>query len=473
MPSDDLCFLGAAVLTRLYAAGDLSPVEVTRAVLQRLDALQPQLNAFVTRTPELAMESAQRAERAYRGGEPRGVLAGVPVSLKDLFHTRGIRTTAGSRQLRALVPQEDATVTARLHAQGAVLIGKCNMLELAYGEVHDDYGPTRNPYGADYSAGGSSSGSAASVAAGIGCISYGSDTGGSIRLPAAYCGVVGLKPTYGLISRHGVVPLSWSLDHVGPLTRTVADAALALDAVAGYDPKDPTSARTTSRSYLQALTETPEGLTVGILRSEIELSRPVVRSAVEAALTVIEGLGVRLREIELPSIAKVAPALFGILLPEASAALEPYLQETPQDFSAPVRERLEMGLRVTAVDYLRSQRFRAKLTEELNRLYADVDLIVLPTATDIATPTGAPRSQHAQDEDPMGPLIRRTGLSNLTGHPALSIPCGFSPEGLPVGLQILAPALHERRLLKLAAAYESAAGFSSRRPNLPFPDLKE
>jgi aspartyl-tRNA(Asn)/glutamyl-tRNA(Gln) amidotransferase subunit A len=447
------------------AAKELSPVEVTTAALDRLTAVEPELNAFVTVLADSAMAQAQMAEAEILRGDYRGPLHGIPVSAKDLFNTRGVRTSAGSRVLAEHVPDEDATVVTRLNEAGAILIGKNNMLEFAYAAVHPDYGPTKNPWALDRSTSGSSSGSGAAVAAGVGFGSLGSDTGGSIRLPAAFCGIVGLKPTYGRVSRSGGVALSWSCDHMGPMTRTVADNAAMLTAIAGADPKDSTTGNVPVPDYLAALRTDLTGVRVGLSSAYRTPAEPSVQAAVEEAIAELQRLGATIVEIELPPPSEAVPALIGLITSEATEFHLPWLRTRPEDYSPAVRERLELGLLIPATDYLHAQRVRRQLIDRALPAFADVDVVVMPTSPTAATPLGGDLSA-CDEADPelLAAAINFTGPFDLLGFPALSIPCGFTPGGLPVGLQLVAAPYDEAKLYSVAHAYEQATKWIDRMP---------
>jgi aspartyl-tRNA(Asn)/glutamyl-tRNA(Gln) amidotransferase subunit A len=444
----------------------VSSLELTDAALSRLAALEPSLNAFVTVLTDQARADAANADAEIAAGAYRGPLHGIPLSLKDLFDTAGIRTTAGSRILADNVPDEDATIVSRLRAAGAVITGKTNMLEFAYAAVHPDYGPTSNPWDLKRSTSGSSSGSAAAVAAGIGYGSIGSDTGGSIRLPAAYCGIVGLKPTYGRVSRHGAVPVSWSCDHVGPMTRSVADAAALLGVIAGEDPRDSTTGRVPVPDYLAGLRADLAGVRVGVadayLRQHVE---PSVQRLVQAALADLERLGATIVEIALPPPSEAVPALLGILSPEATAFHLPWLRTCPEAYSQAVREHLELGAITSAVTYIEAQRERRRITDAMAAAMQAVDVIAMPTAPTAATLQDDDLVS-SDDADPalLAALINFTGPFDLTGFPAVSLPCGFMESGLPVGLQLVARPYDEGRLLAAAHAYEQAHDWSNRAP---------
>ncbi|HEX5505554.1 MAG TPA: amidase [Thermomicrobiales bacterium] len=469
MASGDLCALSLDAVAGLIARREVSPVEVTEAALGRTARLDPRLNAFITVTADAARAAARAAEDEIGRGRYRGPLHGVPLSLKDLIYTRGVRTTAGSRILADFVPDVDATVARRLAAAGAITVGKANMLEFAYGEVHPDYGPSRNPWNVAYGTSGSSSGSAAAVAAGLGYGSLGSDTGGSIRLPAAYCGIVGLKPTYGLVSRAGVVPLAWSLDHVGPLTRTVRDCALLLEAIAGHDPADPTSARRSARPYAARLAEVPTDLVVGVVEAEPDDGvTPEVRGGVEAAAAALGDLGLATRPVALPHPEQAVRALLALLYAEASAYHLPWLRERPDDYGANTRTRLELGALLPAGVALRAARARRVIVDAYRALFREVDLLLSPVGPTASyrldDPPAEPVGAAGNGGDRMGPLIRFTGPFDLTGQPAISIPCGLTAAGLPIGVQLAGRPFAEEPLLRVAHALERRLA-----PRLPRP----
>jgi len=463
MDKRELCYLDIARLGQLYRSGEVSPVEATQAVLERIHALDARLNAFITVLDEPALASARVSEAEMRAGLDRGPLHGVPVSLKDLIDTAGVRTTCASPIRRDYVPQHSATVVRRLEAAGAVMVGKCNLLEFAYGIVHPEFGQSNNPWDTSRTAGGSSSGSCASVAAGMGYGSLGTDTGGSIRIPAAYCGVVGFKPTYGLVSRQGVFPLSWSLDHVGTITRSVEDAAILLRVVAGTDPLDSTSATAPVPDYRSALNGDVRGLHLGVLEqhmTSVDL-RPGVAEAAAAAVSMLEKAGMRIKKIQLPSLEGADPALLLAILPEGTLVHEAWLRQRPQDYAEMTRQQLEMGALIPAIVYVRAQQYRARLLRECMAAFQDVDVLVSPTV-----------AWEAPQEDPSlaggdgATEARRTGPFNLTGLPAISVPCGFGPAGLPLGLQITGAPFAEALVLRVAHVYEQRAGWPGRHPGL-------
>ncbi len=446
---------------------EVSPVELTQAALDRIARDDGNLNAFVTVLAESALADAHHAEREIADGKWRGPLHGIPISVKDLFWTRGVRTTAGSRIMADFIPDEDATVVALLRAAGAVLLGKTNMLEFAYAAVHDDYGPSLNPWDVHRSASGSSSGSAVAVAAGMGYGSLGSDTGGSIRLPAAYTGIVGLKPSYGRVSRHGVVPVSWSADHVGPMTRTVADAAAMLTVIAGADAADPTASTTAVPNYLAALDgRSARPIRVGVPTAWLNRRvAPEVRDIVETAISVLADGGATLTEVALPDPGDAVAALMAILMPEAAAWHLRWLRERPEDYSPAVRERLELGVVTPAVRYLQGQQARRTLTEAFLTAMADVDVLAMPTAPTAATPLESDLTVGDDaDPDALAALVDFTAPFDLTGFPAISVPCGFTAAGLPVGMQLVGRPWREDLLLAVAHRYEQATSWHRRMP---------
>jgi aspartyl-tRNA(Asn)/glutamyl-tRNA(Gln) amidotransferase subunit A len=450
-------------LGRLYRSGELSPVDATAAALERIHRLDGKLNAFITVLDEQAMLQARQAEAELRAGQDRGLLHGIPVSLKDLIDTAGIRTTAASRIWRDRVPDRSASVARRLEHAGTILLGKCNLLEFAYGIVHPDYGQCNNAWDPARTAGGSSSGSASSVAAGMGWGSIGTDTGGSIRIPASYCGVAGFKPTYGRVSRQGVFPLSWSLDHVGTLARTVEDTAILLEAIAGQDPLDPTSSQTPVPNYRAALTDDVHSLRLGVLEQHMNGAdlRPGVAEACWAAVAELEKAGMLVKKISLPALEQADAALLLAILPEGTLVHEKWLRECPQDYAELTRQQLEMGALIPAVDYLRAQQYRSRLLEELSASFKDVDVLVNPTVA-----WEAPKEDPTVAAGEGAAEAHCTGPFNLTGLPAISIQCGFGPSDLPLGLQIVGAPFAEDMVLRVAYAYEQRAGWYRRHPQL-------
>jgi aspartyl-tRNA(Asn)/glutamyl-tRNA(Gln) amidotransferase subunit A len=462
----DLAYLSIGELVERLDGGEVSSVEATRTQLERIAALDGRLNAYITVMSEQAIAAAERADERRREGE-RGSLLGVPLAVKDLFATTGVRTTAGARVLTGNVPDETASAVERLEAAGAVILGKTNMMEFAYGYPHPDFGETRNPWDAGRTAGGSSGGSAAAVAAGLAYGALGSDTGGSIRSPAAYCGIAGLKPTYGRVSRHGVVPLAWSLDHCGPLTRTVRDCAVLFDAIAGHDPRDPASARRSFAPTLPAVGDDARGLRVGVVEELFERHvEPEIRELADLAVRALEDLGVKLEPVAFSFVPLIGPTIMPLVQAEATSYHWKTLLERPDDYGPDIRENLRLGALVLAKDYLDAQRMRRLMTEEVEAALARFDALVFPTQPIAAPPLNAYQVAEAAGADVLDVEIGHTGLANLTGHPAVSVSCGLTPAGLPAGLQFTGRAFDEATILRLAHAYEQAAGWFRRRPHL-------
>jgi len=466
----ELVWASLAELARQVAARRVSPVEVVQAHLDRIGKLDGALRAFLTVTGDQALEAARAAEQAVMAGRPLGPLHGVPIALKDLYCTKGVRTTGGSKILGDWIPEEDATVVTRLAAAGAISLGKLNMHEFAYGpeglNVH--YGTPRNPWDAATHriCGGSSSGSGAAVAAGLCAGALGSDTGGSIRIPSSLCGLSGLKPTYGRVSRAGALPLSWSLDHVGPMCRSAADCALVLGAMAGYDPRDPTSSVLPVPDYAAALSGEVTGLRIGVLRRFfLESADEEVARAVEAAVAALQGLGATAAEAALPLMAHAAGASTAVLAPEAYAYHERWLQTRPQDYGPDVRERLRVGAFISGADYLQGARVRGLIRDEVDQVLAGLDVLICPSTPIAATAVDQGEVViRGERQSVRQSLIRYTRPFNLSGHPAVSVPCGLTASGLPIGLQIVGRPFDEATVLRVADAYQRATDWHARRP---------
>ena len=458
-----LHYLGIGALGRLLRGREISPVEATRAYLARIEAVDPRLNSYVAVLADRALDQARQAETEIGRGDVRGPLHGVPIGLKDLYEVAGVPCTGGSAVLRDHVPAADGEVVARLGRSGAVLLGKHNMHELAFGVTNENafLGNCHNPWDLDRVPGGSSGGTAAAVAAGLCAAGLGSDTGGSIRVPAAFCGVAGVKPTYGVVSRKGVLPLAWSLDHVGPLARTVEDCALMLEAVAD----DVTPMGPPGRELFQLeRAEGLQGLRVGVPTDTFfELMEPGVASAFSAAVGQLRSLGAAVHDVSLPNAQHAPAAGFTITAAEGAAWHDRWLTERASDYGD-VLVRFRQGALTLAVDYLKAQKLRTLVQAEVAAVLGEVDVLVLPTV-----PIAAP--QIGKTTQPGGPLnvvpraviTRYTTLANLTGMPAASVPCGFA-DGLPVGLQILGLAYGDAMVLRAAHAYEHSTDWHTRRP---------
>jgi aspartyl-tRNA(Asn)/glutamyl-tRNA(Gln) amidotransferase subunit A len=444
----DLSSLSIAQAAALYRRGETSPEEVTRACLARIDERESSIHAFATVTAELALRQARAAQKAL-AEDPRGrrPLLGIPICLKDLIETAGIVTTASSRLLADNVPTIDAPVWRRLRRAGAVLVGKSHTHEFAYGSVTPT---TRNPWNLKRIPGGSSGGSAAAVAAGFCLGAVGTDTAGSIRIPAGLCGVVGLKPTYGLVPKSGVIPLSWSLDHVGPLTRSASDAALLLDAMAGFDRSDPASARREpAGSYLPAREERiRESFRVGVITNTGAMT-PGAAAGLEAATAALEGMGIEVDEVTVDGWETAVEANFTILGVEASVYHEENLRRRSDLFTDDVGKRLEWGLTVDGVSYVKAtltaQRFRTTFDE----LLAERDLLICPGMPCPAPAASARTVSIKGEEHPIDSLLcRNTAIFNLTGLPVLALPSGFE-NGLPVGIQVCGAPWQEKKVIQI------------------------
>ncbi len=467
-----LAFFSISDLAALVRKKKVSPVELLDAVLARIERLNPQLNAFITVAADTARAEAKHAEREIARGRWRGPLHGIPISLKDNIATRGLRTTAGSKILAQNIPDQDATVVRRLRRAGTVIVGKTNMHEFAYGVTTENphYGPTRNPWRTERIPGGSSGGSAAALAAGLCFASVGTDTGGSIRIPASLCGVVGLKPTFGRVSVHGTVALSPTLDHVGPLARTVADAAIMLRAIAGRDPCDATTLALPSLRLPENLKSLPKRLRLGLPRDYFfDRVDAEVQRAVLQAVKHFERRGAEIVEVALPSlVASVEPSNH-IALAEAAHYHRRmgWFPGRAGDYGEDVRKRLEMGAETRAVDYLRAFETQQRVRAEFDCAFALVDAILAPVTPVPAPQLGQKMLSLGGEEEPVrAALLRLCRPENLAGLPAVSVPCGFTREGLPVGMQIIGPHCDEEIVLRLALAYEQAHAWQQKHPDL-------
>ena len=460
----ELCYLTISEAGKLLRSGQLSPVELTRVFLERIDAIDGRLHSFITVLKEEALAEARSAEADILQGEYKGPLHGIPIALKDLYDTAGVRTTSGSRVDIERVPQEDATAVARLKEAGAVLLGKLAMTEYAFmgPDFTTPFPPARNPWNVDHIPGGSSSGSGVAVAAGLCMGALGTCTGGSIRGPASLCGIVGLKPTYGRVSRSGVGTLSWSQDHCGPMTWTVEDAALMLRAIAGYDPKDPTSSTAPVPDYSAALREDVKGLTIGVPRhfffSPDSGVSPEVAGIVDTALEGLRELGANVEEVTIPSLRYVWPANIITMVSEAYAFHERNLKARPQDFGEAVRAHFRIGGLFNASDYVQAQRCRQLVKREFAEVLRRVDVLVTPT---MSQPAAA--FEGLDIHAAIGVPSLRAPF-NVTGLPAISVPCGFSAGDLPVGMQIAGKPFDEPTVLRVAYTYQQYARWFERRP---------
>jgi aspartyl-tRNA(Asn)/glutamyl-tRNA(Gln) amidotransferase subunit A len=461
----DLAWLTVAEAAERLRSKQLSPVEYAKALIARVERHDGQLNAFLRFTPEIALEDAKRAESEIARGAWRGPLHGVPYALKDIIDYAGLPTTAHSKILKDNVARFDAAVATKLKAAGGVFMGKLSTHEFAIGGPSFDlpWPPARNPWNRDHFCGGSSSGAGAAVAAGFVPAAIGTDTGGSVRNPASMCGLAGIKPTYGLVSRRGVIPLAYSLDHVGPLTRTMRDNALILDLIAGHDPLDPGSSAQAAASCSAQLERGMKGYRVGVIRHFYTADMkadPEVAAGIEAAAQKLAELGAEVREVKTAPLADYLAVNRTILTSEAYAAHEQWMRERPQDYGALARERIMAGAFVRAADYVNATRLRRKMADAFHALFRDVDVVLTASSMDLPCRVDDPQAvEYTYARQARAPF-------NVTGGPALSVPAGFSKSGLPLGIQLVGKPFSEAVLYRVAHAYEQATGWVERHPAL-------
>lgn len=462
---NDLAWLTVAQAADLLRTRKLSPVEYAKALIDRIERYDRSLNTFLRFTPELAMQDARNAEAEIMRGNWRGTFHGVPYGVKDIVDYAGLPTTAHSKILADNVASADATVVQKLRAAGGVFMGKLSTHEFAIGGPSFDlpWPPARNPWNRDHFCGGSSSGSGAATAAGFLPAAIGTDTGGSVRNPASMCGVVGMKATYGVVSRRGVIPLSYSLDHVGPLTRTVRDNALMLDVIAGHDAFDPGSANRAAGGYTAALAHGVKGLRIGVIRhfyTHDMQADAEMAAGIETAVQRLAELGAEIREITIAPLAEYAACNRTILTGEAFAIHENWMRERPQDYGALARERLMAGAFVRAADYVNATRLRRKLANAFHALFTDIDVALTASSMDPACRIDDRQAiDHTYSRQARAPF-------NVTGNPALAVPIGFSKSGLPLSMQIVGSAYGEALVYRVADAYEQATDWTARHPQL-------
>jgi aspartyl-tRNA(Asn)/glutamyl-tRNA(Gln) amidotransferase subunit A len=453
----DITALSLEDVAERIRAREVSPVEVTDAVLARIETLQPRLNAFVTRTGEQALALAREAEDEIAHGRYRGTLHGVPVAIKDLFETKGVRTTAGSKLRAHTVPDRDATVVRKLKEAGAISVGKLGMHEWAFGVTSDNmhFGPIRNPWDPERVPGGSSGGSGAAVTAGMAYAALGSDTGGSIRIPAALCGCVGFMPTYGRASLFGAIPLSWSLDHPGPLARTVRDAAVVMQAISGYDPLDPTTEDRPVPAMLDGIERGPRGLRVGVPKQYFwDNLEPEVEALVRKAISDLAGAGAEVRELEWPRASQYLQPTIAIMFADAAAYHAPTFPSRRDDYSPQVAALLDTGLAFTAVQYAAAAQFmREERGGGADSVLDGLDVLAVPT-----TPVVAPTIESVREADPAVRIASLTGVFDLSGQPVVAVPCGLTSANLPASISFVARRWDEPSALRAARAYELVRG---------------
>lgn len=444
-------------VSQLIKNKDISPVELTQAAWQRVEQVNPQLNAFITLLQEESMAEAYKREQEVLEGKWRSPLHGIPIGLKDLIYTEGIRTTMGSGIYQDFIPTFSATVNQKLNNAGAILLGKLNTHEFAYGPSGDVsfFGPVRNPYDLTRITGGSSSGSGAAVATGMCYAALGTDTGGSIRIPSSACGIIGIKPTFGRVSKHGVYPLGYTLDHVGPMTRTVRDNAILLNLLAGYDPKDPYSLEQTAEDFTRHIGMDVKGMVIG--RPDnfyYEHVGEEIRTAIDVAAQVFERLGAKVREVKI-DLSQASWAQLMTVRGESYAVHEDHMTNQLHQYQPEVRTRIEASKATTAYEYVKAQQLRLDIRRSFVEAFKQVDVLLAPTLPILPPYIGQRESIIDGFEEPtFASLLRLNGPANLTGLPSLSMPCGFSKDGLPIGMQLIAKPLDEATIYRLAAAYE-------------------
>jgi aspartyl-tRNA(Asn)/glutamyl-tRNA(Gln) amidotransferase subunit A len=467
MAGADICELNLAELSKLLAARDLSSSEAVMAALTRLERLDGKLNAFITVPGEQATAEAKKADDEIARGRYRGPLHGIPVTIKDLFETAGVRTTAGSKILADWVPQTDSAVGERLRAAGAIIIGKTNLDEFGHGGTStlSHFGPVHNPWNPERIAGGSSGGSAAAVAAGIGPLSYGTETGSSVRRPASYCGIVGFKPTFGVISRTGSFRGAWSQDHVGLFARSVKDITLGLDPVAGFDARDPASVHQDTAAYTARLDANVKQLKIGILRRFLEGVNHEVRQAFDTGLEVFAGAECEIIDLDVPEVSYAAMTSMMTSSAESAGINRQWFRERHQDFVPHVSRGIAVGMTITASEYLTVQRARHRIREALRRAYDRVDIIASPT-----TARAAPLISDAvkgNGDDTRHASYNHSNLlrfPSMLGLPGCSLPCGINTEGLPMGIQLIGSWFADQIVLNAALAFQNATDWHTRWP---------
>ena len=469
MEKTQLPFLSATELAELIGSREVSPVEATEAYLDRIDAVDGKLNSYITVCRDEAIGEARRAQEEIASGKYLGPMHGIPVAVKDQFYTRGIRTTGGSSILEDFVPDEDATVIANLKRAGAVLLGKLNMSEYALGDAfHHPFGRPRNPWDLSRNPGTSSSGSGAATAAFLCATSLGEDTGGSIRGPAAFCGLVGLRPTWGRVSRFGVLGASWSMDTVGPISRTVTDCAMTLEAISGYDPKDPYTWKTPVPEYLSKLDGDIRGLKVGVVQERVHTDavEPEVRQNVERAISLLGELGAEVKEVSMPLSPHSALISTAIIMADVAALHRQGIADHLDRYDQNVRVRLLAGSILPSRAHHKATRLREVMRRQVLEALERVDVLVLPTSSIPASPIPTRAGIASKQESLDGYYGRRSFPSpfNLASVPALSVNCGFTSQDLPIGLQVAGRPFDEETLFRVAHAYQQATDWHTRRP---------
>ncbi|NIA72054.1 amidase [Pelagibius litoralis] len=447
----ELHYKAISEIGRMLRSGEVTSLDLTEYILARIDRLNTKFNAFITVTADLAREQARKADAELGKGHDRGALHGIPVAVKDILATQGIRTTSGSQLYGDHIPDHDATVVERLRDAGSVLLGKTGLYELASGVTGENpfFGAVDNPWKAGHDTGGSSSGSASAVAAGLAFAAIGTDTGCSIRHPAHCCGIVGLKPTFGLVSKAGVQPLAWSLDHVGPLTRTAEDAAIVLQAIAGHDPTDPYSVHVPEMIFQPTTHPGLGGTKIAVIRRYFFECAPDILDRIEEALAKMEELGATIIEMDIPDLEEAFAAVEATFV-EAAAIHEEALARHPEKFSDRVRRSLQARLTTETVRYINAQHFREGFRGRVESLFSKVDVLIAPTSRFVPAPLSDLPDGYTRQ------VWKNTSIFNFTGHPSISVPCGFSSSGLPLGMMITGRLHKDWELLQIAHSYEKA-----------------
>lgn len=468
MKLEEICYLPISNLSHLIKNREVSPIEVVDAFLTRIERLEPKINSFITILFDQAREEGKKAEKEIQKGIYLSPLHGIPYGLKDIFYVKGIKNTSGLKIFDNFIPAFDSTIAYRLKKAGAILLGKLNLHPLAYGVTgeNEEYGNMHNPWNIDLVPGGSSGGNASAIASGECPFAIGSDTGGSIRIPSALCGIVGLKPTYGRISRYGMTALSWSQDHPGPMARTVDECAIIMNVLAGYDPMDPNTSKKEVPNYFEALKIDIKGIRVGlikeILKAPIEL---VVKEAFLKAIDHLNKLGAIISEISWPIYHHSIPIASIIQMVEATAYHSELIRKDGTKIYPPVRIRLEAGIFISATEYVQAQRARTLFFRESMKLFEKIDLLVTPTVPITAFPFGKTFLLiNDQKFNVISLLTHFTRPFNLNGFPAISIPCGFSNKDLPIGLQIIGRPFDESTVLRAGYTFEQSTEWHLRRP---------
>ncbi|PID14201.1 Asp-tRNA(Asn)/Glu-tRNA(Gln) amidotransferase GatCAB subunit A [Sporosarcina sp. P34] len=465
----DLIQKSVEELAPLLESGSLSPIELTKAVLDHAEETQDTINAYMTIYRDEAEQAAREAEKEIKNGNYRGMYHGIPMALKDNLYFKGKVTTMSSKIHKDFIPEDDATVVSKLRDAGVIFTGKLSMHEYAWGITNNNphYGPVRNPWDTDKIPGGSSGGSGAAVAVGSSVASLGTDTAGSIRIPSSICGIVGLKPTHGRVSKYGCYPLAWSLDHIGPMTKTIKDAAGMMDIISGYDAKDPTSVDTPVGQHLERIKGDVSGLVIGVNEeyffNEVDND---VDQVVRGTIKALTDQGARVEVVKIPTLKYAEWAELVTSLSEASTIHHEDMLKRPQDFGDDIRMLFELGELPSAVDYLQAQQVRRQLKQEFHEVFQKVDVLIAPTLPVVASKIGEDTVDlNGKQVDLIDNIIRFTGPSNLTGNPALSVPGGFKGD-LPVGVQIIGPAFSEALLLDVGYAIEQTNPMKNRKPAL-------